>query len=60
MFGALAWWTGTLGQPPEAPAMQSRAASMTFIERMANAVYDLDSLSAVATLKERLFGAGTR
>ena len=40
--------------------MQSRAASMTFIERMANAVYDLDSLSAVATLKERLFGAGTR
>ena len=60
MFGALAWWTGTLGQPPEAPAMQPRAASLTFIERMANAVYDLDSLSAVATLKERLFGAGTR
>ncbi len=60
MFGALAWWTGTLGQPPEAPAMQPRAASMTFIERMANAVHDLDSLSAVTTLKERLFGAGTR
>ena len=33
---------------------------MTFIERMANAVHDLDSLSAVTTLKERLFGAGTR
>ena len=60
MFGALAWWTGTLGQPPEAPAMQPRAASMTFIERMANAVHDLDALSAVAILKERLFSAGTR
>lgn len=60
MLGALAWWTGTLGQPPEAPAMQPRAASMTFIERMANAAHDLDSLSAVAILKERLFGAGIR
>jgi hypothetical protein len=51
MFGALAWWTGTLGQPPEAPAMQPRAASLTFIERMANAVHDLDSLGAVAAAK---------
>ena len=60
MFGALAWWTGTLGQPPEAPAMQPRAASMSFIERMANAVHDLDALAAVAASKERLFGAGAR
>ena len=54
MFGALAWWTGTLGQPPEAPAMQPRAASLTFIERMANAVHDLDSLDAVKVSKARL------
>jgi len=48
MFPALAWWTGTLGQPPEAPAMQPRDASMAFIERMTNAIHDLDSLAAVA------------
>ena len=60
MFGALAWWTGTLGQPPEAPAMQPRAASLTFIERMAHAVRDLDSLAAVAASKERYFGAAAR
>ncbi|MGE0487105.1 MAG: phosphotransferase [Gammaproteobacteria bacterium] len=48
MFGALAWWTGTLGQPPEAPAMQPRDASLAFIERMAHAIDDLDSLGAVA------------
>jgi len=51
MFGALAWWTGTLGQPPEAPAMQPRAASLAFIERIANAIDDLDSLGAVALAK---------
>ena len=48
MFGALAWWTGTLGQPPEAPAMQPRDASMAFIERMTHAMDDLDSFGAVA------------
>lgn len=48
MFGALAWWTGTLGQPPEAPEMQPRDASMAFIERMTHAMDDLDSLGAVA------------
>lgn len=48
MFPALAWWTGTLGQPPEAPAMQPRDASLAFIERMTNAIEDLDSLAAVA------------
>ena len=53
MFSALAWWTGTLGQPPEAPAMQPRAASLTFIERMANAVHDLDSLRAVREAQAR-------
>ena len=53
MFPALAWWTGTLGQPPEAPAMQPRAASLTFIERMANAVHDLDSLRAVREAQAR-------
>ena len=47
MFGALAWWTGTLGQPPEAPAMQPRDASLAFIERMTHAIDDLDSLGAV-------------
>ncbi len=51
MFGALAWWTGTLGQPPEAPAMQPRDASLAFIGRMANAIEDLDSLGAVAASK---------
>ena len=53
LFTALAWWTGTLGQPPEAPAMQPRAASLTFIERMANAVHDLDSLHAVREAQRR-------
>ncbi len=48
MFPALAWWTGTLGQPPEAPAMQPREASMTFIGRMTQAIDDLDSLAAIA------------
>lgn len=51
MFGALAWWTGTLGQPPEAPAMQPRETSFAFIERMATAVHDLDSLAAVAAAR---------
>lgn len=46
LFNALAWWTGTLGQPPEAPAMQPRASSLVFIGRMATAIDDLDALSA--------------
>src|SRR5262249_211935 len=46
LFAALAWWTGTLGQPPEAPAMQPPAVSLTFIGRMARAIDDLDALEA--------------
>ena len=48
MFGALAWWTGTLGQPPEAPEMQPRDASLAFIGRVTHAMDDLDSLGALA------------
>jgi hypothetical protein len=47
MFGALAWWTGTLGQPPEAPAMQPPSTSLKFIGRMTQAMEDLDSLGAL-------------
>jgi thiamine kinase-like enzyme len=46
LFNALAWWTGTLGQPPEAPKMQPPATSMEFIRRMTHAIDDLDALSA--------------
>jgi aminoglycoside phosphotransferase (APT) family kinase protein len=46
LFSALAWWTGTLGQPPEAPAMQPPSTSRTFIARMALAIDDLDALDA--------------
>ncbi len=46
LFSALAWWTGTLGQPPEAPAMQPKDSSMAFIGRMATAIDDLDALAA--------------
>lgn len=46
LFSALAWWTGTLGQPPEAPAMQPKDSSLTFIERMSTAIDDLDALDA--------------
>jgi hypothetical protein len=46
LFSALAWWTGTLGQPPEAPKMQPRESSLVFIGRMATAIDDLDALAA--------------
>ena len=46
LFAALAWWTGTLGQPPEAPAMQPPATSLEFIRRMAVAIDDLDALDS--------------
>lgn len=46
LFSALAWWTGTLGQPPEAPKMQPRASSIEFIKRMAHAIDDLDALDS--------------
>jgi hypothetical protein len=46
LFSALAWWTGTLGQPPDAPAMQPPATSLAFIGRMATAIDDLDALDA--------------
>ncbi|HTK64198.1 MAG TPA: phosphotransferase [Pseudonocardia sp.] len=46
LFSALAWWTGTLGQPPEAPKMQPPATSREFIRRITAAIDDLDALSA--------------
>jgi Ecdysteroid kinase-like family len=46
MFTALAWWTGTLGQPPEAPKMQPPATSIEFITRISHALDDLDALDA--------------
>jgi hypothetical protein len=45
-FSALAWWTGTLGQPPEAPIMQPRESSIEFIGRMTRAIDDLDALGS--------------
>ncbi|HZZ46330.1 MAG TPA: phosphotransferase [Pseudonocardia sp.] len=46
LFNALAWWTGTLGQPPEAPKMQPPAASREFIRRMTHAIDDVDAFAA--------------
>jgi hypothetical protein len=46
LFSALAWWTGTLGQPPEAPKMQPPATSREFIRRITAAIDDLDALAA--------------
>jgi hypothetical protein len=46
LFSALAWWTGTLGQPPEAPKMQPKETSVEFIERMTRAIDDLDALDS--------------
>jgi thiamine kinase-like enzyme len=46
LFSALAWWTGTLGQPPEAPKMQPRDSALEFIKRMTHAINDLDALES--------------
>ena len=46
LFAALAWWTGTLGQPPDAPAMQPAETSLEFIRRMSFAIDDLDALDS--------------
>ncbi|MEQ1889448.1 MAG: phosphotransferase [Alphaproteobacteria bacterium] len=46
LFAALAWWTGTLGQPPDAPLMQPAPTSMEFIRRMATAIDDLSALDS--------------
>ena len=46
LFAALAWWTGTLGQPPDAPAMQPVETSLEFIRRMSCAIDDLDALDS--------------
>ena len=47
LFAALAWWTGTLGQPPDAPKMQPPETSREFIRRMAIAIDDLDALDSL-------------
>jgi len=46
MFSALAWWTGTLGQPPDAPIMQPKESSLMFIGRMTHAIDDVDALGS--------------
>ena len=46
LFNALAWWTGTLGQPPDAPKMQPPETSLEFIRRMTVAIDDLDALDS--------------
>lgn len=46
LFSALAWWTGTLGQPPEAPKMQPPETAMEFIRRMTAAIDDVDALDS--------------
>jgi hypothetical protein len=48
LFSGLAWWTGTLGQPPDAPKMQPPETSREFIRRMTHAIDDLDALDAFA------------
>jgi hypothetical protein len=44
LLGALAWWTGTLGQPADKPDMQPPESSRHFIGRIARAIDDLDAL----------------
>ncbi len=46
LFAALAWWSGTLGQPPDAPKMQPPATSLEFIRRTCVAIDDLDALDS--------------
>jgi hypothetical protein len=46
LLGALAWWTGTLGQPPNKQDMQPPEVSLEFIKRIATAMDDLDALDA--------------
>lgn len=48
LFAALAWWSGTLGQPPDAPAMQPPETSLEFIRRVCTAIDDLDALDSFA------------
>ena len=46
LFSALAFWTITLRPAEHMPDMQPPEASLTFIERMAHAMHDLDSFGA--------------
>lgn len=46
LFAALAWWSGTLGQPPEAPKMQPPETSLEFIRRITIAIDDQDALDS--------------
>jgi Ser/Thr protein kinase RdoA (MazF antagonist) len=46
LFAALAWWTGTLGQPRKGSQMQPQDTSREFIRRITAAIDDLDALSA--------------
>ncbi len=46
LFAALAWWSGTLGQPPDAPKMQPQETSLEFIRRTCVAIDDLDALDS--------------
>jgi len=49
LLGALAWWTGTLGQPSNKQDMRPPAISLAFIQRMATAIDDLDALDAAVS-----------
>jgi hypothetical protein len=46
LFAALAWWTGTLGQPRKGSQMQPQDTSREFIRRITAAIDDLDALNA--------------
>lgn len=46
MMSALNWWTGTLTPAPDMPEMQPQETSLIFIERLAHAADDLDSVDA--------------
>jgi hypothetical protein len=46
LLSALAWWTVTLAPSRDMPEMQPHETTLTFINRIATAIDDLDSLSA--------------
>ena len=48
LLGALAWWTGTLGQPRSKQDMQPPEVSLEFIQRITAAMDDLEALDAAS------------
>lgn len=47
LMTVLAWWTITLHPAPGLPEMQPRATSLNFLERIATAIDDLDTLQVI-------------